>query len=104
MKKIRSIVSFVSALICLLMVCSLAVEAKTPLTDVGDNIIYDSMVGDINEDDDINAEDLGYLRNVIIGLSVDFKPELTDINGDKKIDILDIIRFKKYFANTGSIV
>ena len=48
---------------------------------------------DVNFDSEVNATDLGLLRKELLG--IDTAAEITDINGDRQTDILDLVRLKR---------
>ena len=52
---------------------------------------------DVNFDSEVNATDLGLLRKELLG--IDTAAEITDINGDKQTDILDLVSLKKAMSN-----
>ena len=52
---------------------------------------------DVNFDSEVNATDLGLLRKELLG--IDTAAEITDINGDRQTDILDLVCLKKAMSN-----
>ena len=57
----------------------------------------DVIPGDLNGDNETNAQDLMQLRIFLVGLSTESTPNLVaaDLNGDGSIDILDLVLLRK---------
>lgn len=58
--------------------------------------------GDVNADNNINADDLAAYKKHILGNEniAEENLDIADVNADKKVDILDLVRMKKFFAGT----
>lgn len=69
----------------------LSITADTSLTAV--YIHY----GDLNSDGKITAEDLGGLKRKLLGFSAG-QYENGDVNGDENLNILDLVRMKKWLS------
>ncbi|MGN0493186.1 MAG: dockerin type I repeat-containing protein, partial [Acutalibacteraceae bacterium] len=59
-----------------------------------------SYYGDLDENNDVNASDLTVLRKYLLGCETitDEILEIADVKSDGNIDLLDLIRMKKYLA------
>ena len=55
---------------------------------------------DVNFDNTVDAADLTLLRKDLLGISSDAK--ITDINGDRQTDILDLVHLKKGLSSSQS--
>lgn len=62
-------------------------------------------VGNINADanNDINADDLADLKGILLGKITDFDAVVCDCNGDGSVDILDLVKLKKYLASPTTV-
>ena len=66
--------------------------------DLGNKAYFDTLVGDLNYDGRVMADDLVLLRKGILMQRQGYlKPE-SDVNYDGKTDILDLIALKKYYS------
>lgn len=66
--------------------------------DLGNKAHFDTLVGDLNYDGRVMADDLVLLRKYILMQRQEYlKPE-SDVNYDGKTDILDLIALKKYYS------
>ena len=52
------------------------------------------MIGDIDEDGNVNGSDIVCLRKELLKLE-DYKDTYTDVNGDEAVNIKDLVRIKK---------
>ena len=67
--------------------------------DLGNKAYFDTLVGDLNYDGCVMADDLVLLRKGILMQRQEYlKPE-SDVNYDGKTDILDLIALKKYYSH-----
>ena len=66
--------------------------------DLGNKAYFDTLVGDLNYDGRVMADDLVLLRKGLLMQRQEYlKPE-SDVNYDGKTDILDLITLKKYYS------
>lgn len=76
-----------------------AIVTKAPedafIIDFGD-LIYP--LGDINLDENVDASDLKNYRQYLLNISVPENGIETDINGDTKVDIRDLVHLKKQIS------
>lgn len=72
-----------------------------PLSTAGSINLISNVKADINGDLTANATDLAVLRGYLLGKtqSGEFNEAIADINFDGKVNVIDIIAFKKYVAN-----
>ena len=63
------------------------------------SINYEYVPGDLDGDGEIGALDLTELKKKILSGETDYESNIAcDVKADKKIDILDLVRLKKYLA------
>ena len=66
---------------------------------VADLVITKLFVGDVNCDTVVaDNHDMITLRKIILGIETALYEDSADLNADGKIDILDLIRIKRYLA------
>lgn len=72
-----------------------------PLSTAGSINLISNVKADINGDLTANATDLAVLRGYLLGKtqSGEFNEAIADINFDGKVNVIDIVAFKKYVAN-----
>jgi len=77
-------------------------------TDSGEinikEISSSDILGDINLDDELNAQDITIMRKNLLGIETDShlrQTVLLDVNNDGKFNIIDLVRIKKLLANSG---
>ena len=77
-------------------------ESETGLTDdenaSGDSDSRENIVGDINQDGQIDMKDSALLKRYLAGWEVDINLTLADANGDGVIDVKDSALIKRYLA------
>lgn len=62
----------------------------------------ENTLGDCNKDSALGTEDLAFLRKYILGAE-SIQPADCDVNYDGNADVLDLVRFKKYFAGIAKL-
>lgn len=61
--------------------------------------------GDSNSDEEINAQDLSIIMNLILSDDIDYRSNIEcDANGDGMINLLDLVRLKKYLAGISTVL
>lgn len=53
------------------------------------------LVGDVDENGKIENSDFVMLKQILLGIKTNYKPELTDCSGDGIVNILDLVALKK---------
>lgn len=61
------------------------------------------VAGDVDCNEKIEASDLIVLRKILLGTSEVVRESTADTNGDDVVDIIDLVRLKKYFADSTSV-
>ena len=75
-----------------------------PLTNAAITFNY-IKCGDSNGDYEINANDLTVIINLILSNKIDYESNITcDANGDGVINLLDLVRLKKYLAGISTVL
>ena len=75
-------------------------DTMTNLVTNGD---FEDIVGDVDGNAKINGSDLARLRSSLIGLK-DANLVNADVNNDGKVDLLDLVRIKKFVAGANVIL
>lgn len=76
---------------------NIRISEISAVTDM--NAFLGRTYGDINWDDEITAEDLAIVKQVLLGYHTEIDEYLCDINEDKSINIRDLVCFKKSLAS-----
>ena len=58
-----------------------------------------SLVGDVNNDNDINMKDLTRLQQYLANWDVDVDESCADVTADEKVNMKDLTRLQQYLAN-----
>ena len=98
MKKIGIIILAV----VLLMTSSVVAYAADSETISFEDLKY--VAGDVDCNEAIDAADLVVLKKVLIETAEAERENTADTNGDGVINILDLVRLKKYFTDSQSVV
>ncbi|MBE6727638.1 MAG: hypothetical protein E7562_03210 [Ruminococcaceae bacterium] len=78
------------------------VAVDTAATFPNAKIVYlGETVGDVDASGEVDANDATTLRNIILGNTAitELSAYTADTNGDGKVNVKDLVRLKKYFAN-----
>lgn len=82
---------------------TLALGTDSDEIDIGE-IVSSDILGDINLDDELDADDIAIMRKNLLGTETDSllaQTVLLDLNNDDKFDLIDLVRIKKLLANSG---
>lgn len=63
--------------------------------------VFEKLYGDLNADTAIDASDMVILRKYLLGIKTNMHICVSDLNDDGSINIIDLVRFKKYFSDEG---
>lgn len=97
MKKVSLII-----MVCLLLcTMSLTANAADSATIPYEDLKY--VAGDVDCDEKINAVDMTALRKALLGVNELERERTADVTGDGVVDIVDLVRLKKYFADNTSV-
>jgi len=97
MKKIGIIILAV----LLVMTSSVVAYAADSATISYEDLKY--VAGDVDCNETIEAADLVVLKKVLMETIEAEREKTADTNGDSKINILDLVRLKKYFIDGPSV-
>ena len=94
--------------IAVLAIFAFSLNTNALGTDSGEidisQISSSDILGDINLDDELNAQDITIMRKNLLGTETDSRLKQTvplDVTDDDKVDIRDLVRMKKLLANIG---
>lgn len=77
--------------------------AKIYIADISVDI--EKRKGDINNDGDITADDLAYLRKLLLGIpDNDIFETAADVNEDGYVNIIDLVKLKKKLSGVADVV
>ena len=85
----------------LLMATSVTAYAQDSATISYDSLKY--VAGDVDCNEKIDADDMVALREVLLDITKADRENTADANGDGDINIIDLVRMKKYFSNGFSV-
>ena len=94
----KKLLAIITVAVVAMLSCSIAVAADDSV-----QISYDSLkwvAGDVDCNEAIvPADDIVALRQGLLGVIEFGRVDTADINGDSVVDVRDLVRFKKNFAN-----
>ena len=78
-----------------LIYCNKGAGAESYAAENGISYRY---FGDLDSDGSFTATDLSLLKRLLLNIDSAFDPTASDVNADRKVDILDLVRLKKLAA------
>ncbi|MBE6727756.1 MAG: hypothetical protein E7562_03810 [Ruminococcaceae bacterium] len=66
-------------------------------------VMAGAQYGDVDMNGFVETDDLVSLRKHLIGINKNVYEFISDVNDDEKVNVKDLVRFKKYFADTENV-